>query len=131
VIEVDPISTNIKLGVVVCTCHPSYMGSINRRIAVKASLGIKGRPDQKITKLKKARSMTQVIEDLSIKKKKTIIKKSKVKEWSAPHLKSKDEEYFLTQIALHKAFLTPLVKFGHIYSRVLFIFVFLIFLKII
>jgi hypothetical protein len=30
-----------KLGTVVPTCHPSYMGTVNRRITVMASLGIK------------------------------------------------------------------------------------------
>jgi hypothetical protein len=30
----DPISTSIKMSVVVCACHPSYTGNINRRIAV-------------------------------------------------------------------------------------------------
>jgi hypothetical protein len=27
----DPISTNEKLGAMACVCHPSYVGSINRR----------------------------------------------------------------------------------------------------
>jgi hypothetical protein len=39
----DPISTNKKLGVVACTCHPSYAGTINRRIMVQISQGIKAR----------------------------------------------------------------------------------------
>jgi hypothetical protein len=34
----DPITTN-KLGVVIHTCHPSYLRSINRRIIVQDSLG--------------------------------------------------------------------------------------------
>jgi hypothetical protein len=34
-------------GVLDCVCHPSYVGSINRRIKVQAVLGIKGRPDLK------------------------------------------------------------------------------------
>jgi hypothetical protein len=29
----DPISTNIKLGTVVCTYNPSYAGGIHRKIA--------------------------------------------------------------------------------------------------
>jgi hypothetical protein len=33
--------TNKKLSMVAHTCHHSYMGSINRRITVQASLGIK------------------------------------------------------------------------------------------
>jgi hypothetical protein len=32
--------TNKKLGIVVCACHPSYIGSINKRIAVQVSLCI-------------------------------------------------------------------------------------------
>jgi hypothetical protein len=32
----DPILTNKKPSVVVHTCHPSYMGSINRRIEVQS-----------------------------------------------------------------------------------------------
>jgi hypothetical protein len=31
----DFISTNKKLNVVARTCHPSYMGSVNRRLAVQ------------------------------------------------------------------------------------------------
>jgi hypothetical protein len=33
------ISTSKKLGMVEYACHPSYVGNINRRIAVQASLG--------------------------------------------------------------------------------------------
>jgi hypothetical protein len=33
-----------KLGVVACACHPSYKGSINRKIVVQAGLGINLRP---------------------------------------------------------------------------------------
>jgi hypothetical protein len=40
----DPISTNKKLVVVAHDCHPSYMGSINRRITVQAGQGISERP---------------------------------------------------------------------------------------
>jgi hypothetical protein len=38
-----PTSTNTKLCVVVCTCHPSYMRSVNR-IMVQASQGINVKP---------------------------------------------------------------------------------------
>jgi hypothetical protein len=34
------ISTNKKLDVVACACHPGNTGRINRRIIVQASLGI-------------------------------------------------------------------------------------------
>jgi hypothetical protein len=40
----DPISINKKLSTMVSTCHPSYMGSINRRIVVQAGEGIHVRP---------------------------------------------------------------------------------------
>jgi hypothetical protein len=33
----DPISTNKNLGMMACTCHPSYPGSINRRTVVQAN----------------------------------------------------------------------------------------------
>jgi hypothetical protein len=33
----------IIMDVVVCICHASYAGSINRRITIQASLGISGR----------------------------------------------------------------------------------------
>jgi hypothetical protein len=33
----DPISTNKKLGVVTCTCYPSYRESITRRTVVQAA----------------------------------------------------------------------------------------------
>jgi hypothetical protein len=46
----DPIPTNKKLGMVVCTYHPSYIESINRRIMVQASHGINMRPYLKIPK---------------------------------------------------------------------------------
>jgi hypothetical protein len=36
-----------KLGIVVHICHPSYSGSVNRRIAIQANLGIKARPYSK------------------------------------------------------------------------------------
>jgi hypothetical protein len=38
---------------VVCTCHPSYTGSINRRLMVQTSTGINVR---KISKVKRARA---------------------------------------------------------------------------
>jgi hypothetical protein len=34
-----PISTNEKLSVVMHTCHPSYVGSTNKRIVVQARPG--------------------------------------------------------------------------------------------
>jgi hypothetical protein len=37
-------SQPIKLDVVAGTCHPSYLGSINRRISVQTSLDIKVSP---------------------------------------------------------------------------------------
>jgi hypothetical protein len=33
-----------KIVIVVCACHPSYIGSVNRMV-VQASLGIKTRPN--------------------------------------------------------------------------------------
>jgi hypothetical protein len=36
----DPISTNKKLGMEEHTCHPSYVGSLNRRIMVHAVCSI-------------------------------------------------------------------------------------------
>jgi hypothetical protein len=36
----EPVLTN-KLGVVVCTCHPRYVGDLNRRISVQVSPGQK------------------------------------------------------------------------------------------
>jgi hypothetical protein len=44
-------------------CHPSYAGSINRRIVVQTSLGIMQDPIQK-TKAKRARGVAQVFECL-------------------------------------------------------------------
>jgi hypothetical protein len=42
-----------KLGVVVCTWHPSYSGGRSRRIKIQASLGKNMRPYPKITNAKK------------------------------------------------------------------------------
>jgi hypothetical protein len=39
-----PISTNKKLGIVACAGHPSYVGDVNRRMGVQASLCINMRP---------------------------------------------------------------------------------------
>jgi hypothetical protein len=58
-----PISTNKKLGVVSCTCHPSYMESVDRRIIVLAGRGIKERPYLK-NKAKRVGSVAQVVEHL-------------------------------------------------------------------
>jgi hypothetical protein len=44
----DHISANEKLGMVVYTYHPSYLGNVNRRIVVLAAQGIKARPYLKI-----------------------------------------------------------------------------------
>jgi hypothetical protein len=50
----DPISTNKKVGVVACACHPSYVaGNINRRIVAQVHLEIKARPYSKNNKSKK------------------------------------------------------------------------------
>jgi hypothetical protein len=40
----DLISTNKKLSKAVYLCHSNYTGSLNRRMAVQASPGIKARP---------------------------------------------------------------------------------------
>jgi hypothetical protein len=45
--RVETPSQPIKAGLLVCTCHPSYMGSISRRISVQASWGINKRPYSK------------------------------------------------------------------------------------
>jgi hypothetical protein len=46
-------------------CHPSYTGSLNRRIAVQASPDINVRPfPKKITKAKRAGGVAQVVECL-------------------------------------------------------------------
>jgi hypothetical protein len=45
----------------VCTCHPSYVEKINRKIVVQVSLGIKGDLISKITKAKRAGDVTQVV----------------------------------------------------------------------
>jgi hypothetical protein len=47
------ISVNKNLGMVACACHPSYVGSINRRVVVQASPGKKGDPISEITRGKK------------------------------------------------------------------------------
>jgi hypothetical protein len=38
--SVRPHLDHQKLGMVILTCHPSCIGSINRRIAVQAGLGV-------------------------------------------------------------------------------------------
>jgi hypothetical protein len=45
-------------------CYPSH-GSINRRMIIQASLGIKASPVSKITKSKRAGSMAQVLKVLA------------------------------------------------------------------
>jgi hypothetical protein len=57
----SPISTNKKLDVVVCTCHPSYAGNVNRRIMVQDAQGINARHYPKITKTKRAGDMAEVV----------------------------------------------------------------------
>jgi hypothetical protein len=49
---------NQQLGVMVCVCHPSCMGSINRKIVVQAC------PSPKITKMKGDWGVDQVVEHL-------------------------------------------------------------------
>jgi hypothetical protein len=49
----DPISTN-KIDMVVCTCHPSYTGTINRRIQSRLAQAKMQDPIPKITKAKRA-----------------------------------------------------------------------------
>jgi hypothetical protein len=41
------VSTNKKLGVVMHASHPSYAGSINRKVAVQVDLSINTRPYSK------------------------------------------------------------------------------------
>jgi hypothetical protein len=58
----DPISTNKKLDMVVCTCHPSYVGIVNRRITVQAGLCINARPYLKSNQMKMGWVVIQVVE---------------------------------------------------------------------
>jgi hypothetical protein len=53
------------MGMVSCTCHPNYAGSVNRRTAVQAGLG-KTRPHSKITKAKRVGGIAQVVEHLPL-----------------------------------------------------------------
>jgi hypothetical protein len=50
-----------KLGVAVHTCHPSYSGSITRRIIIQADPDIKQHPISKI----RAGGMVQMVKHLS------------------------------------------------------------------
>jgi hypothetical protein len=50
--------------VVTYICHPSYTGSINRRIEVQVSLGETRDPIRKIMKAKRSGSVAQVVEHL-------------------------------------------------------------------
>jgi hypothetical protein len=61
----DPTSNNKNLSVVVHTCQPSYLRSTDKKIVVHASQGINSRPYQKITKVKRAEGVAQVVEALS------------------------------------------------------------------
>jgi hypothetical protein len=54
------ISTN-KLGVVVYTCHPSYVASVNRKIEVQVGPGINVKTYLKITKAKRTGDMAQLV----------------------------------------------------------------------
>jgi hypothetical protein len=51
-----------KTGCGSSTCHPSYSGSISRRITVQAGPGKKPEPILKITPAKKAGGKAQVVE---------------------------------------------------------------------
>jgi hypothetical protein len=63
----NPISANKNLGMVVCTCHSSHMGSINRIVA-QFGLGINSIFNLKNTQSKKRLGgMAQVVEHLSSK----------------------------------------------------------------
>jgi hypothetical protein len=57
------ISTN-KLGMVTCTCHPSYARSINGRITIQVDLGKNAKLYLKNNYNKRAGGVAQVIEDL-------------------------------------------------------------------
>jgi hypothetical protein len=61
-----PISTN-KLGMVTCTCHPSYARSINGRITIQVDLGKNAKPYLKNNYNKRAGGVAQVIEHLPTK----------------------------------------------------------------
>jgi hypothetical protein len=63
------IRTNKKLGTVVCACHLSYMGSVNRRILAQPGLGIKVRPYLQNNKSSKGWGMTHVGKSLPSKHK--------------------------------------------------------------
>jgi hypothetical protein len=62
--QCDPISTNKKLGVGVHACHPSCERSVNRRMAVQATLGMRVRPYLEKPKAERAGSMDPVLEPL-------------------------------------------------------------------
>jgi hypothetical protein len=55
---------NQWLHMLACACHPSYVGSTNRRIKVQARPGIKPDPVLKITDTKRAGQAAQVVERL-------------------------------------------------------------------
>jgi hypothetical protein len=63
----DPISINKKAGYSGLFLNLRHMGSINRRIAIQTSPGIKEDPISNITKTKRPGSMAQVVEQLSSK----------------------------------------------------------------
>jgi hypothetical protein len=57
---------SILLGVVACTCHPSYVGNINRRVVVQAGPSIKmWDPISKITKSKRTEDVAQMVQHLT------------------------------------------------------------------
>jgi hypothetical protein len=61
------ISTNKKVGMVAFAHHPSYAETVNRRLMVQASLGIKQDCILKIARTEKGEAMAQVIEHLASK----------------------------------------------------------------
>jgi hypothetical protein len=51
----------IKLDMVACTCHSSYVGGVNKRTVVQASQAKMQDPIITIIKAKRARGMAQVV----------------------------------------------------------------------
>jgi hypothetical protein len=62
--KVSEISSQPTAGHVAGTYHPSYLGSVNMRIVVQTGLGKNMRAISKITKVKRAGSMAQVVKCL-------------------------------------------------------------------
>jgi hypothetical protein len=61
--QVTPIAskTPLELSMVAPTCHPSYVGSVNRKIVPQAGPGINARHCPNITKAKKGLGVAQVV----------------------------------------------------------------------